>query len=134
MITSQNVHAELKAAFNARDYAKFGSLLHPEYSYMGGDGQVHAGGPSVGVGIAQMYAAAFPDAKLEVLTVLASGNSAAAEYRATGTHQGDLFGILPSGKSIDLQIANLIELRDGLIYREREYIDMNAMFTQIGAR
>ena len=79
---------------------------------------------TLGVGIAQIYAAAFPDAKLEVLTVLASGNSAAAEYRATGTHQGDLFGILPSGKSINLQIANLIELRDGLIYREREYIDM----------
>lgn len=101
---------------------------------MSGDGQVHTGGPSVGVGIAQMYAAAFPDAKLQVLSVLASGDSAAAEYRATGTHLGDLFGIPPSGKSIDLQIANIIEMRDGLIYREREYIDMNTMFTQIGAR
>lgn len=67
----------------------------------------------MGVGIAQMYATAFPDAKLEVLTVLTSGNSAAAEYRATGTHQGDLFGIPPSGKSIDLQIANLIEPKNG---------------------
>ncbi len=133
MATPETVHKLFKAAFNAQDWAAYRALLHPEYTFMGGDGQLKTGGPDLGVGIAQMYSNAFPDAQLELLSLLTGPNMACVEMRATGTQTGALMGVPPSGKRVDLRVVNIVELKDGLIFREREYLDLMAMMIQIGA-
>ena len=133
MATTETIHQLFKAAFNAQDWAAYRALLHPEYTFMGGDGQLKTGGPDLGVGIAQMYANAFPDARLELLTLLTAPNMACVEMRAVGTHTGELMGVPASGKRVDLRVVNIVELKDGLIFKEREYIDMMTMMSQIGA-
>lgn len=100
---------------------------------MGGDGQLKTGGPDLSVGIAQMYSNAFPDAKLELLILLTGPNMACVEMRATGAKTGALMGVPPSGKRVDLRVVNIVELKDSLILREREYLDLMAMMIQIGA-
>ena len=55
------------------------SLLHPEYSYTGGDGKELTGGPDTGVAIAQAYAAALPDGTVEVRSTYVQGNTAICE-------------------------------------------------------
>ena len=132
MASAANVHREMVDAFNQRDWDKFRGLLHPEYSYTGGDGKEEAGGPDVGLGVAQMYASAFSDARLEVKKVYVQGDTGVAEMAYRGTHTGDLMGIAPTGKRISGIICNIIDLRDGKIYREREYFDMMHMMTQLG--
>jgi steroid delta-isomerase-like uncharacterized protein len=119
-------------AWNARDFAKMRSLLHPEYTYTGPDGQV-AAGPDAGMAIAQMYAAAFPDGQLEIERVHVAGNASIAELVARGTHGGDLMGIAATGKKVEIRICNVMEVRDGQVYREPEYMDLLTMMTQIGA-
>ncbi len=133
MATPENIHQLFKAAFNAKDWPAYRALLHAEYTFMGGDGVLKTGGPDLGLGIAQMYANAFPDAKLELLTLMTGPNMACVEMRATGTQTGELMGVPASGKTVDIRVVNIVELRDGLIYREREYIDMLNMMAQIGA-
>lgn len=132
MASAADVHREMVDAFNQRAWDKFRSLAHPQYSYTGGDGQEQTGGPEAGLGIAQMYASAFPDARLEVRRVYVQGDTAIAEMAYSGTHRGELMGIAPTGKHVEGIICNVIELRDGKIHREREYFDMLHMMTQLG--
>ena len=126
------IHREVIEATNRRDWDTLRSLHHPQYSYTGGDGQEQTGGPDVGLRIAQMYANAFPDLRLELKRVYVQGDTAIAEMSYSGTHKGELMGIAPTGKCAEGNICNIIEVRDGKIYRERDYFDMNHLLTQLG--
>ena len=108
------------------------ALLHPEYSFMGGDGKVITGGPEVGIGIAKMYAGAFPDGTLTMIGNYVVGDVSIAEIKCAGVHNGDLMGIAPTGKYAEVQVCNIVEMRAGLVYSEREYMDTGAMMAQLG--
>jgi steroid delta-isomerase-like uncharacterized protein len=131
MANVSDVHRQVLDAWNRRDWDSFRSLLHSDYRYIGPDGKEYIG-PDAGVNIGKMYATAFPDGKLEVKNVFASGNNALCEFVARGTHKGDLKGIAPTGKPIEINIANVMEVRDGKVYREREYFDVMSMMVQLG--
>ncbi len=66
-------------AWNRRDWAKFRSLMHPDYSYTGGDGQEQKG-PEAGLAIGQMFANGFPDGKIEVRRIHVAGDAAIVEF------------------------------------------------------
>lgn len=132
MPSATDIHKEMVGAWNARDFNKLRTLLHAEYTYTAGDGKEITGGPDTGIAIAQMYAAAFPDAVLEIKQVYTQGNTAIAEMVARGTHKGELMGIAPTNRPVQIDICNVMETRDGKIYREREYMDMLAIMNQLG--
>ena len=92
------------------------------------------GGPAVGEKIGRMYAAAFPDAKIEIRKVYVQGDTSIAEFTARGTHGGELMGIAATGKPVEIHVCNIVELRDGKVYREREYMDMMHMMAQLGVQ
>ncbi|MDO8614487.1 MAG: ester cyclase [Dehalococcoidia bacterium] len=131
MSDAASIARELIDAWNRRDFARYRQLLHSDYSYTGGDGQTQKG-PEAGLAVAQMYATAFPDAKSDVQRIHAAGDVAIAEFIARGTHQGDLMGIAPTGRRVEVPICNVIEVRDGKVYAEREYFDVMHMMQQLG--
>jgi len=133
MNTAATIHQEVARLWNQRDFAGLRQLMHSGYSYTGGDGKEIKGGPDVAIGIAEMFANAFPDGTLEVKKSYAHGDTAIAEMVGRGTHRGELMGIAPTGKPIEIVICNVMELRDGKIAREREYMDMFSMMSQMGA-
>ncbi|TAK55018.1 MAG: hypothetical protein EPO22_14970 [Dehalococcoidia bacterium] len=49
-----------------------------------------------------------------------------------GTHNGDLVGVAPTGKTVAIPVCDIYEIRDGKIYREREYIDFMTLMVQLG--
>lgn len=132
MATPETIHRLYIDAWNRRDFAAMRNLLHPQYTYTGGDGKELTGGPDTGLNIAKMYAAAFPDGRIEVRATYVQGDTAVSEFRATGTHRGELMGIPPTGKRVNLVICNVMEVRDGKVYRERDYFDATAMLAQLG--
>jgi steroid delta-isomerase-like uncharacterized protein len=132
MPTPATFHKEVARIWNERDFGAMRTLFHPEYTYTGGDGKEIRGGPDAGLGIAKMFADAFPDAVLEVKKVYTQGDTAIAEMIGRGTHNGELMGVPPTGKRVEINICNVMELRDGKIYREREYMDMLTMMVQMG--
>ncbi|MBI2568422.1 MAG: ester cyclase [Candidatus Schekmanbacteria bacterium] len=131
MANPDTAHREMTDAWNRRDFNKFRALLHPDYTYTGGDGQEQRG-PEAGLAVAQMFANAFPDGRIEIRRGYVQGDVAICEFRATGTFDGELMGIAPTGKHVEINVCNVLELRDGKIYREREYMDMLTMFEQLG--
>jgi steroid delta-isomerase-like uncharacterized protein len=114
-----------------RDFDKCRQLFHPQYSYTGGDGQ-RQNGPDAGMAVAQMFASAFPDGREEIKRIHTAGDVAIVEFTGSGTHQGELMGIAPTGRQVTMPVCNVIEVRDGKIYAEREYFDVAHMMQQLG--
>jgi predicted ester cyclase len=54
------------------------------------------------------------------------------EFTASGTQTGELSGIPPTGRSVSADVCNVVEVRDGKIYREREYYDVMGLMQQLG--
>jgi carboxymethylenebutenolidase len=49
-----------------------------------------------------------------------------------GTHVGEFLGIAPTGRPIELAVAVMVELRDGLMSAERMYWDRGRLWQQLG--
>ena len=128
---SADIARESVESFNKRDFQRYRGLLHPEYTYTGGDGIVQRG-PEAGLAIAQMWAGGFPDAKIDIQRIHELGDTAVVEFIGRGTHNGEMMGIAPTGRAVTIPVCNVMEMRDGKIYAEREYMDMMHMLTQLG--
>ena len=132
MSDSANIMRQYMEAIPRRDFDRIRQLFHPQYSYTGGDGQRQEG-PEAGVAVAQMYTAAFPDLKLDVKHMHAAGDDVViTEFIVRATHQGELMGIAPTGRKVEVLVCNVIEVRDGRIYAEREYLDTAHLMQQLG--
>jgi steroid delta-isomerase-like uncharacterized protein len=82
----------------------------------------------------RMYRAAFPDLRMEAEDILASGDKVVARVRGTGTHQGEFMGISATGKSVDVQLIDIIRFGDdGLAHEHWGVFDALAMMQQLGA-
>ena len=60
-----------------------------------------------------------------------AGGTAVAETTWRGTHVGDFLGIAATGKTIDLPVIIVVELRDGLMASERLFWDRLSLFDQL---
>jgi len=81
-----------------------------------------------------MYKAAFPDLRMDPLDVLVSDDKVVARVRATGTHQGEFLGMPATGKSVDVQLIDIIRFdSDGLACEHWGVLDALAMMQQLGA-
>ena len=81
-----------------------------------------------------MYRAAFPDLRMEPQDVLVSGDKVVARVRGTGTHQGDFMGIPATGKSVDIELIDIIRFGDDGLAREHWGVfDAMKMMQQLGA-
>lgn len=79
-----------------------------------------------------MLRSAFPDLRLEVREMLADGDLVSVRAIATGTHQGDFLGLSSSGKHIEVQVFDILRLRDGQVAEHWGVLDAMAMMQQLG--
>ena len=81
----------------------------------------------------KMYLAAFPDLRMTAEDVLASGDKVVARVRTTGTHQGEFMDMPATGKSIDVQLVDIIRFGDdGLAHEHWGVFDTMTMMQQLG--
>jgi len=81
----------------------------------------------------ELYRAAFPDLQFHVEDMLASGDKVVARARVTGTHEGEFMGVPPTGRSIDVQLIDIIRFGDdGLAHEHWGVFDALAMMQQLG--
>ena len=82
----------------------------------------------------RLYRAGFPDLRMEAQEVLVSGDKVVARVRATGTHQGEFMGMPATGRSVDVQLIDIIRFGgDGLAHEHWGVFDALAMMQQLGA-
>jgi steroid delta-isomerase-like uncharacterized protein len=80
------------------------------------------------------YRAAFPDLHMDAVEIIASGDKTVARVKASGTQNGEFMGMPPSGKSIEVQMIDIMRFDDaGLVCEHWGVVDMLSMLQQLGA-
>ncbi len=83
--------------------------------------------------LATVLRTAFPDLQITHHEALVAGNRATIRWTSDSTHQGEYFGVPPSGKRIHLEGLDLFHLQDGKITEVWiEYDNLSAL-QQMGA-
>ncbi len=79
------------------------------------------------------YLTAFSDLHADMGEPIVSGNRAAQAWKVTGTNDGELFGVPPTGKSATTYGCGTAEFgEDGLIHRAGNYWNAAALMHQLG--
>jgi predicted ester cyclase len=82
--------------------------------------------------IYRLWFAAFPDIVLHQDDLLIDGDCAVLVGRMSATHSGDFFGLAPSGRQFEAQIAFVLKLTDGQVREERRIYDFTGLLVQVG--
>jgi len=104
---------------------------HPRYEIIA-TGDVHDGEEAVAAYFAESRSA-FPDERNELLELHHMDDGVAAEFILKGTHEGELRGIAPTGKSFECRMVALFLFEAGSdrLVCERVYFDTATILAQL---
>jgi|BarGraIncu00431A_1022009.scaffolds.fasta_scaffold28224_1 steroid delta-isomerase-like uncharacterized protein len=77
--------------------------------------------------------AAFPDVNYSLEDLVAEGELVAVRYILTGTHEGKVMGVEPTGKHVTVRGMDFFRLSGGLIAEYWECLDKLSLLRQLGA-
>jgi predicted ester cyclase len=121
----------IEGVINAHNVARCDDLYAPDYV-------AHSLPPGFSPdreGIKQYHAQyfqAFPDMHLTVEWMIAEGDWVALRYTGTGTHQGDLLGIPPTGKQVVASAVLTLRIVDSMIVEDWLDGDKLGLLQQLG--
>lgn len=115
---------------NNGDFSVLDQLVQPNYVYRSPDQQLD--GTEALEGLLAAYREAFPDMSVRIDDLVNGGDKVVISVTLTGTHEGDLMGIAPTGRPVNISGMILSRFQDGKIVEEYEILDMLAMFQQLG--
>lgn len=79
-----------------------------------------------------MYLTAFPDLQFTIDEMLADGDKVVTRWTSRATHKGDLNGIAPTGKQINLTGISIDRIEGGKIVEAWTNWDTLGMMQQLG--
>lgn len=125
----------IEDVFNGRRLDLLEDVLHPEFRGRAISAFV-PGGPEFGPGarrkLYEMFLQAIPDARGEVLDVVAEGEKVVLVDRFGGTHRGEFFGRPGTGNHIEWMAVHIYTIRDGKILEDAVMTDSLAIMKQLG--
>jgi ketosteroid isomerase-like protein len=79
-----------------------------------------------------LFCAAFPDIRVTADDLFAEGDKVALRWSATGTHQGELMGIAPTGKQVTVTGHAIYRIANGKIEEDWITGDTLGVLQQLG--
>ena len=125
----------LVEVFNGRQLDLLEDVLHPEFRARGLSAFPPDGpevGPDARRKLYEMFYQAIPDARAEVLDVVAEGDKVVLVDRFGGTHRGEFYGHPGTGNRIEWMAIHIYTIRDGKILEDAVMTDSLAIMQQIG--
>lgn len=126
----------LYEAWNERNFDRLAELITPDGKItVVGSGDTFEG-PEGARKYDLMWAEAFPDGSITVDNVIAADDYVVVEYTGRGTHTGTLEGpggsIPATGRSVTLQLCDVLQFSDGKVRSQRTYFDGASLLAQLG--
>ena len=125
----------LAEVFNGRRLDLLEDVLHPEFRGRG-ISAFPPEGPEVGPGarrkLYEKFYQAIPDARVEVLGVVAEGDKVVLVDRFGGTHRGEFFGRPGTGDRIEWMAIHIYTIRDSKVLEDAVMTDALAIMEQLG--
>ncbi len=113
-------------AINARDLGAVDRLLSDGFVH---NGEVRSHGDQREA--VSEYLDAFPDLQTETELIIAEGDLVAAHQRWTGTHQGTIAGVEPTGRRVEFSSTAILRIHDGLITEAWDEVDLAGLMAQL---
>jgi steroid delta-isomerase-like uncharacterized protein len=82
---------------------------------------------------ASAYKAAFPNLEMTIEESIAEGDTVVLRWTARGTHEGELFGIPPTGRQSTVTGITINRIAGGKIVEARTNWDTFGLLQQLGA-
>ena len=79
-----------------------------------------------------IFRTAFPDIHLEIEDQVAEGDKVVTRWTGTGTHEGDLMGIAPTGNKVTLPGMEIVRFSEGKLAEGWEGYDSMVLMEQLG--
>jgi len=89
-------------------------------------------GPEGVKGVVSMFRSAMPDLRVIVEDMVAEGDKVAVRYTLEGTHEGELFGVPPTGQRLSIKSIAVERVSDGKIREHWRVTDSLDMMQQLG--
>ena len=133
--TNKAIALRLVEVFNGRRLDLLEDVLHPEFRGRG-ISAFPPEGPEVGPGarrkLYEMFYQAIPDARAEVLDVVAEGDKVVLVDRFGGTHRGEFLGRPGTGNRVEWMAIHVYTIREGKILEDAYMRDELAIMRQLG--
>ena len=123
---------EAYEAYNAHDVERFVTMLD-EGIVVESDSIPASASDREGVRhIVQETLTAFPDIHFNIEQMIASGDYVVVRLRLRGTHRGELQGVQPTNRPVDLRSCVVYEVKKGKVVGAQVYWDRVALLQQLG--
>src|SRR6266852_106383 len=108
-------------------------LFSPNYTHHDASTPDVGRGPESEKKRATLYRTAFPDLRLTIEDIVAEGETVMARWSCRGTHKGDLSGIAPTGKQINISGVSIARFANGKMAEGWVNWDALGLMQQLGA-
>ena len=112
------------AAALAATHAEHGVVVSPTGGVLEGRADIER--------VYQLWFSAFPDIAYAIDDTVIDGDRVVEIARLSGTHAGDFFGLAPTGRHVELQVAVAMRIEAGLVAEERRIYDFTGFLVQVG--
>ena len=120
----------VEEVWNKGNVALVDQMVAANYLYHDPQNPLH--GPDGFKGLHAMYRSAFPDLQFTIEDMVAEGDKVAWRYTGSGTHQGELMGIPPTGKRAVVTGILISRIVNGQFVEDWNTIDLLGMLQQLG--
>ena len=136
MAVNADLARSLYLGWNDRDFDRLAEMVSTDGEIVVvGTGEVFKG-PEGSRRYNTAWAEGFPDGAITIDNVIDAGDCVVVEFTGRGTHTGTLatsMGSIPAtGRSLTLQLCDVIEFKDGKVKTQRTYFDTGSMMAQLG--
>jgi steroid delta-isomerase-like uncharacterized protein len=107
-------------------------LFTPNYTHHDSSTPDFGHGPEGERKRATLYRTAFPDIHLTVEDIVAEGETVMTRWSCRGTHKGDLNGIVPTGKQVNISGVTVVRLTNGKMAEGYVNWDALGLMQQLG--
>jgi steroid delta-isomerase-like uncharacterized protein len=116
----------------AADERTFAELLHPEVVDRSRPPGIAEGTEGVRQQF-EAFRAAFPDFHAVIHDQIAEGDKVVTRKVFHGTHRGELMGIAPTGREVQIEVIDIVRIEDGQIVEHWNVVDRLGLLQQLGA-
>ena len=123
---------------NQHDLAFADEVFHPEFvNHYAPEGRPMVTGQSPVEHFKHFYGMllqAFPDASMQIDEQLGEGDLVATRKTLRGTHQGEVWGLPPTGNQVAWEFIDIFRVRDGKLIEHWTHMDFEALRAQMRPR
>jgi steroid delta-isomerase-like uncharacterized protein len=133
MLTPEETLIQLyQDVWNGNNPETADELVHEEYVIHDRELAAEMQGPELYKALASGTREIFPDMTFTVSDTVATGEKVALRWRMTGTHEGPMFGVEPTGREVELTAIEINRFADGQLIETWTQSDQLGLMEQLG--